>query len=572
MIWLLRQLTDIFAAISGFYYSKKYSAIARYLGLQEREDDPAQRGFIIVQIDALPHEYLVEAMDRGYAPYMKGMIEKNGFRLERWRCGLPSTTPSAQAGIMYGNNFDIPSYRWYEKETGTSITCNDPRLVKAMQDRVSRGRMGILRGGSSHVNMIDGDAKLSLFTLGAINSQRFFESVRGLGFLILFLLNPFRSVKIVALSIWEYLTDLAQRVASVLSRRRRLPFTSTFPFMRIITNVILRELQTFAVMVDVYRGVPAIYTTYTSYDEIAHHFGPRSVPAFRAIRDLDKRIKQIDRLRKLRLRRPYDLYVLSDHGMTPSIPFSHLYGCMLGEYIARHLGEGVRLDEQHDSEQHSLSRALLLIEALKDMEDGLSWPMAALVRKARRFATERAALDDPGEWDLARKSDVVVKDSGSMSHVYFNVSPRRMELSEITALFPNLMNELIEHEGIGLVVGQEDGEIVVVSSQGMMNINDDGVRIEGKNPLASVEEPDVMAEQVRYLASFPHSGDLILFGSYDEATGEVICFEDQLGAHGGLSGPQAYPFIVYPQRLGLTVESVTNADQLYHHFIETYFR
>jgi len=559
-----------------YFLSKKYSVIAKYLGLQEREDDPAQRGFIVVQIDALSHEYLVEAMDKGYAPYMKAMIEKDAFRLERWCCGLPSTTPSAQAGIMYGNNFDIPSYRWYEKETGTSITCNDPRLVKAMQDRVSKGRMGILRGGSSHVNMMDGDAKLSLFTLGAINSQRFFESVRGLGFLILFLLNPFRSVKIIALSIWEYLTDLAQRVASILSQRRRLPFASAFPFMRIITNVVLREIQTFAVMVDVYRGVPAIYTTYTSYDEIAHHFGPRSVPAFRAIRDLDKRIKQIDRLRRLHLRRPYDLYVLSDHGMAPSIPFSHLYGCMLGKHIARHLGEGVRLDEQCGAEQHSLSRALLLIEALKNMEDGLSWPMAALVRKARRFAAEPRvkpwATDDPGEWDLARKSDVVVKDSGSMSHVYFNVSPRRMELSEITALFPDLMNELIEHEGIGLVVGREDGEIVVVSSQGMMKINDDRSRIEGKNPLASVEEPEVMAEQIRYLASFPHSGDLILFGGYDEATGEVICFENQLGAHGGLSGPQAYPFIISPQGLGLTVESVTNADQLYHHFIKTYFK
>src|SRR5690349_22468403 len=34
--------------------------------------------------------------------------------------------------------------------------------------------------------------------------------------------------------------------------------------------------------------------------------------------------------------RPYDLYVMSDHGMTESLPFHHLYGQTLGQFIASH--------------------------------------------------------------------------------------------------------------------------------------------------------------------------------------------------------------------------------------------
>jgi hypothetical protein len=44
------------------------------------------------------------------------MIEEDGYVLSRVDCGLPSMTSSCQAGIMFGDNDDIPAYRWYDKE------------------------------------------------------------------------------------------------------------------------------------------------------------------------------------------------------------------------------------------------------------------------------------------------------------------------------------------------------------------------------------------------------------------------------------------------------------------------
>ena len=35
--------------------------------------------------------------------------------LTRADCGLPSQTSACQAGIMFGDNNDIPAFRWYDK-------------------------------------------------------------------------------------------------------------------------------------------------------------------------------------------------------------------------------------------------------------------------------------------------------------------------------------------------------------------------------------------------------------------------------------------------------------------------
>jgi hypothetical protein len=196
---------------------------------------------------------------------------------------------------------------------------------------------------------------------------------------------------------------------------------------------------------------------------------------------------------------------------------------------------------------------------------------------------KRLVVDDEDtSWDLSKRGDIVVRNSGSMSHVYFNVTPRPMNLSEIALIYPELLNRLVEHEGIGLVVGREEGEAVIVGKGGTLALpplspfpptlggqEGGGGRgeeeVRGQNPLSSLPEPKLAANQLRQLASFPHSGDIIVFGAWRE-DGEVVCFENQVASHGGLGGPQDYPFIMYPSELNLDLEEVTNAKDLYPHF------
>jgi hypothetical protein len=571
MPWFLRWVVDLFNALAGWYYRRKYAAAARQLGRPPSETD-GQRGFIIIEIDGLAYDYLRKATRLGTMPHLTRMIAKRDLRLARWRCGLPSTTPAAQAGIMYGNNWDIPGFRWYDKRTQSSILCKLPGAVRAIQERISSGRAGLLRGGSSYTNMFDGDARLALFTLSALGRHRVFENVRGLGFLILFGLDPIRIMRVIGLSLWTWAVYVAKRTATFLGMRTRYPhFTFLGPLLEIFNNVIFREITTFSVMVDVYRGMPAIYAAYTGYDEIAHHFGADSREAFQALRGIDQQIRQIDRMRQLYMRREYDLYVLSDHGMSASLPFRRIRGQTLEEFIALHTGQDVLPDAAaEESEGLPEARAIFLLDELRAMEARPHRPAPArMLRTARERLEKRLLQQDPDAgWDLTRHGDIVVRSSGSLAHVYFGIAVQALNLGDVALLYPDLLEALTEHEGIGLIVGREEDEVVIVGRSGRLCIGPAGQRLEGKDPLAHLQERDWAARQLTRLARFPHAGDLVLLGTWDGH--RVICFEEQIASHGGLGGAQDWPFVAFPPGVRITARGIENAEELYVQFTRAY--
>ncbi len=173
--------------------------------------------------------------------------------------------------------------------------------------------------------------------------------------------------------------------------------------------------------------------------------------------------------------------------------------------------------------------------------------------------------------NLGRRSDVVVRNSGSLAHVYFNVSNARLRISEISALFPDLVVTLAGHPGIWLVIGIEGQDVLIFSRDGVLTLRDGQPDAAvGADPLQLLPEPDLARRELANLARYPHAGDLILFGRYDPHADSVVCFEDQWASHGGLGGGQDYPFIVYPPSLGWDVSQVTNARELYAFFASTY--
>jgi Type I phosphodiesterase / nucleotide pyrophosphatase len=570
MTWLLLRIVDLFNALAAWYYQRKYGAAARQLGRGPYEEADGRRGFIILEFDGLAYDYLQQAVEQGCMPYLAHLVQGRKLRLARWRCGLPSTTPAAQAGILYGNNWDIPGFRWYDKETHSAVTCNLPGSVRAIQERISAGRAGLLRGGSSYTNLFDGDARLALFTMAALGRDCLFENVRGVGFLILFGLDPWRSLKVIALSLWTWLVYVAKRLAALV-RPGTPHFTFLGPLLEIASNIIFREVTTFSVMVDIYRGMPAIYAAYTGYDEIAHHFGAAGKEAFRALRGLDKQIRQIDRMRQLYRRRDYDLYVLSDHGMTPSVPFRRAYGQTLQQFIAAHTGQEVQgIEGAGGTEGLPEARVRFLLGEVQALEARPHRTLPARLLRATRQQLEERLLAEAlaAEWDLSRRDDMVVQSSGSLSHVYWNITPRPMDLSEVVLLYPTLLEALVQHAGIGLVVGREGEDVVIASRAGTLWIGPSGRRLEGDDPLAGLLDGDWAAEQVARLARFPHAGDLILLGAWDGE--QVVSFEEQVASHGGLGGPQSWPFLAFPAGERLLVHGIDNAEEVYTRLVGVY--
>ncbi len=563
MNWLLHGIVDLFNALAAWYYRRKFGAAARQLGRLPEEGD-GQRGFIIVEIDGLAYEYLRQAIRQGHVPYLARLLRERTLRLGRWRCGLPSTTPASQAGILYGNNWDIPGFRWYDKETQDSIMCKLPGSVHEIQERIAEGRVGLLKGGSSYTNMFDGDARLALFTLSAMGRHRLLENVRGLGFLILFALSPIRVLKIVVLSLVTWMVYVAKRLLSWLRvRPRGAHFTFLGPLLEIFNNVVFREVTTFSVLLDIYRGMPSIYAAYTGYDEIAHHFGADSSEALRALRGIDKQIRQIDRARQFDIRRQYDLYILSDHGMTPSVPFRRAYGQTLEDLVAGHTGQDVAIGVGEESEGLPETRAQFLLEEIRGLESRPQAALPARALKATRRRLEALLQDESPEsgWDLSRRGDIAIRSSGSLAHLYLSVTHRQMDLSEIALLYASLLDALVAHEGIGLVAGREGEAVVILGKKGTLWAGPEGTHLEGDHPLSRLARRDWATEQVARVARFPHAGDLILLGAWDGV--RVVSFEDQVSTHGGLGGAQDWPFIAYPAEQRLMPQTIENAEEVY---------
>jgi hypothetical protein len=564
MSWQARHLVDLVDSLARRYNRRRYDTLARQLGRSPEAPDGPQPGFVIVQVDGLAYDYLVEAIARGQAPRLQRLLGTGQYRLARWRCGLPSTTPAVQAAMMFGDAFDIPGFRWYEKDTGSSVACKLPRAAHTLQMRVAAGRPGILRGGSSYVSLMGGGARLSLLTLASLGNGHFLENVKGVGFLLLFLLSPLRVAGVLLRFIGEYLRDAGKRFASLFKPGYYAPPRIISPFLKVIVDVVFRELQTFAAHLDIHRGTPAIFTNYYGYDEVAHHFGADSPEAFRTLRRIDQQIGRLARRARQAERRRYDFYIMSDHGQTPAVPFQRLYGQSLGQFIAQNIENSVSIDERSTGEQMTEAQAHILLAELQDVEARLRPAGARLFQAARRFVNERARLYDEAEWDLTRRNDVVVRASGSLAHVYFNVNRRRLDLSDVALLYPHLLPSLLGHPGMGWIVGRQENQIVVMHRQGTLTLGR-LEHVEGSHPLAELPEPERVARQLRKLAGYPHSGDLILMGAWQD--GRVITFEDQVASHGGLGGPQDYPFIIYPAHVAPSLDGLDGPLALYEHFI-----
>ncbi|MBX6333604.1 MAG: alkaline phosphatase family protein, partial [Gemmatimonadaceae bacterium] len=281
-----------------WYYAIKYRPFRR-----ERRPRDERRGLVVLQIDALADADLRRAIRLGYCPTIARLLREHGFHLRRWFCGLPSATPYCQAGIFHGENSGIPAFRFYDKSARRVITCNAPHGVQYIRDRIHAP--GALAGGSSYVNLLDGDAQTVAFTVATRDRTSIYRRLGGTRMALLILLHPIRVARMGVQSVWEWLREEWERAIAQLEGRATHA-EGIFPFVRILSNVIVRELQTLAVMLDVYLGVPVIYSTYMQYDELAHHFGPSSRQALSDLRRTDARIAEIWRMIRASSARRYD--------------------------------------------------------------------------------------------------------------------------------------------------------------------------------------------------------------------------------------------------------------------------
>jgi hypothetical protein len=512
---------------------------------------------IMIEIDGLSAPVLAHAMRDGYMPNLKAWLDEGTHRLAEWDCGLPSQTSSSQAGILHGDNFDIPAFRWFDKQRGELVVSSLPADAMRIEEQVSTGN-GLLSGnGVSIGNMLSGDAPRWAVTLSTYHRD---ERVRKTSPMFFnYFINPYNFTRAFVLMLWEVVVEwwegLRQRMKNIQPRVSR---GGSFPWLRAGSAVFIRELNAYLLMAEMFSGISVAYTTFVGYDVVAHHAGPYRTDALRILRDIDRRIHVLQRA-ATDAPRPYHFVVLSDHGQSHGTPFRLLYDTTLEELVRSLVGEQARA--VHASIGENEGRGWGHISVL--LSEAIQYERAA-GRAARRFLRGRTRkgfveLGDRRARKMGR-ANVVVCASGNLGLIYFTDEPGRVTFESIAAGHPRLIEGLVEHPGIDFVIAHsaEHGTLVI-GKNGVRYLSEN--RVQGIDPLGHLGENAV--EHVRILDSYPHTGDLVVNGRCDPATGDVVAFEDLVGSHGGLGGPQTQAFLIHPTGWSIGDQPIRNANELH---------
>jgi uncharacterized membrane protein YvlD (DUF360 family) len=515
-------------------------------------------GVVFLEIDGLAHDVLHRALSDGSAPNLAAWLRRGSHQLRRWETDWSSQTGACQAGLLHGNNDDMPAFRWWEKDRDAAIVTNHPRDAEELERRHSDGQGLLHADGASRANILSGDAPHSMLTMSTALRRR-----RPIGRdYAAYFARPYAVARTLVL----VFAEVARERRAARSQVRddicpRIARSRSYAFVRAWATVVQRDLQVAAVVGDVLAGRPAIYTTFLAYDEVAHHSGIERHDALAVLRDLDRQIARVATA-CAEAPRPYRLVVLSDHGQSQGETFADRYRETLEDLVRSACDpESTIAVEGGDDDALSYLSAGLTEVARDDTAAGRTVRIATRGRRA----DGAVALDPDARRDLEEARgravpELSVMASGCLGLISFPREPGRVTLERLEVLYPRLLPALRDHPGIGfLLVRSERLGAMAIGASGTRFLDQD--RVEGEDPLA-IFGPHAV-EHVRRTDSFPHCADLMVNSTLWPEFGEVAAFEELVGSHGGMGGTQSFPFVLHPSEMAWPEEDVVGAERVH---------
>lgn len=489
----------------------------------------APPGLLMLQLDGVGYEELRRACADGLMPTVAGLLDRS-HRARSWRTDWSSQTGASQLGILHGSTFDVPAFRWYEKDTGEVMVCNRPTSAAELQ------RRAIGRTGDGGLLTLDGASRGNLFSGGAdqlalvlsVSARRGRANRSRAGYFAYFS-DPANAVRTAGSFVAEVVREVVQSLrARIRGDRPRVSRGGLYPLIRAFATVVERDVVVAAVIGDMLAGRSAVYADLVAYDEVAHHSGPRGRDTDRVLQRLDRSLALIVRVAEHAPRR-YRIVLLSDHGQSPGETFLGRYGLTLKDLVRAGCGLPVSRRAGR-TPSGAEARAAVLAALHRPVEEG------------------EQAHPGPG-------SDPVVLASGNLALISFPNIPGRASRAHVERAHPALLATLANHPGVGFLL--VDG--VVLGRDGRAARLD--VPGEAEELLAPFGPG--AAEAVRRTDTFPHVADVMVNSAYDPRTGTVHAFEEQIGSHGGLGGEQGHPFLMWPTELSDPEEELTGAEAVH---------
>ncbi|MGI9557928.1 MAG: phage holin family protein [Solirubrobacterales bacterium] len=545
------------------FYRRVVLRIARREKDAIRTDVP---GVLFLEIDGLSIETMRLAAAAGQLPNLDRWMREGSHRVVPWECDLSSQTGASQAGLLHGNNRDMPAFRWYDKETGKVVTSNNPPDTKMIQDAISDGH-GLLAGsGASRGNMFSGDATRMLFTLSDVMSKRRRSDAHA------FFGDPYNFIRTLSLCV----ADVGYEIAAAARQRRRdvqprVARGGVYILARAGTTVALRDLNIYTLIGDMFRGVPVAYATFLGYDEVAHHSGIERADTLDVLQRLDSQFGRLETAMSA-APRPYHLVILSDHGQSQGATFKQRYDETLEQLVQRNLSAGrvASVEDADEALAHLGGAATEMAEGGGGV--GLATKTVTIGRRKDgtiSFGPDDTKLegedgDEDGD-DADDPPNAIVLASGCLGLIYLPGLPGRASLEQLDAAHPQLVSSLVEHPGVGFIMVRSESEgAVVLGTDGRRRLSDDEVK--GADPLADFGPNAGM--HLSRTDTFANAPDILFNSLFDPDTQEVAAFEELVGSHGGLGGPQSHPFALVPAGWAAPDDPIVGAGAMHRQMLE----
>ena len=524
-------------------------------GRQARPPLPSGRRMLLLHLDGVGRKQLEFAMEHGYAPTLRALIERGPYRLSACRAGAPTSTPAFQAGMLYGVDHDIPGYTWYDKRRRREVRMDraaDARLLE--RDLVERGQP-LLQDGSVYCSIFSGGAPLRRWALSGWNEGLSAEDF-GMEALARSPLLP-QARDVLAATLVH--TATAGRIAGALGMDVASGAVETarwvrhigsmqhepqFLLHRVLTECLFAEFAANSCVIDIARGTPIVYACFIGYDEYAHRRGPYSRMALLKLWELDKMLGRIIAAAKSLPELNYELYLFSDHGQVASRPAEEVLGESLGEHL---LADGPtaggpiegfgRAGGGHTARAAAEAR---WFRRLSKVLPGI------LGSAALGWARHKArALDAAQPEGVRADGPLLVVPAGDIAHLYSTEVAEPLREAEVRARHPGLLERCARSPAIGFAL--------VRGERGPLALRGDR-RLELDRPADALEIAHLVGHPLaavysRDLLRMRNAGDVILLGTAAPG-GKTIAFPFEFGSHGGLSPDQLETFMVHPQELG----------------------
>lgn len=473
---------------------------ARLLGLTVSQTPPGAHGLVMLQIDGLSRRQLERALAEGRMPFLKRLMEREGYRLRTLYSGVPATTPAVQGELLYGVKGAVPAFSFVDRQSGRPVRMYEPSAAAQVEADLARRGAPLLKHGAAYSDNFTGGAAEAHFCPSALGWGGKFEGKRLLGLVFLFVSNAFSFIRTGILLVVELALALVDFVRGIIAGQdlvKELKFVPT----RVAIVVLLRELVRMGVEMDIARGLPVIHANFLGYDEQAHRRGPSSAFAHWALKGIDDAIGRIWAAARRSGRRNYEVWIYSDHGQVDARPYLQVHG--------RSIEDGV---------------ALAVREALGHCRspDG-NGGRGEQSQRAQYLGGRRLQRVLP-RYDVGEEADGApfqVTALGPVGLIYFQAPLRRRERDEVA-------RALATTAGVPLVLAlRDDGAVDAWTAHERLRLPHDRARLFGADhPFLEEATDDLIA-----LCRHQNAGDLVILGW--RAGVAPLTFAVENGSHAG---------------------------------------